>query len=148
MRATRTLFGESIRKRPHYASDQVYERAAENLAKALLRDYPNEIQDNASLREELQDALTGNADGYRIARALEDYAHWEITADMVELFDAAWVLSAHQELVKEWVEAEGIEPDLAVGDKVLINASNLDWQRGQRETQRETQQVVAEVTKI
>lgn len=58
--------------------------------------------------------------GYEIARDLENYAHVNPDADLVEILDCAWsyLSEAYDRAVKAWVEANDISPSLKYGDRI------------------------------
>jgi len=62
-----------------------------------------------------------NDNGYEIAKDLDQRQHViAVDAVLVEILDSAssYVWSAHDDLTKLWVEANGIQPSLVIGDRV------------------------------
>lgn len=58
--------------------------------------------------------------GYEIARDLENYAGVHPDAELVEILESAshYLWSAHDRAVAAWVEANGVTPTLACGDRI------------------------------
>lgn len=106
--------------RPTIYDDGVRKAVVEALAPvvvAWLGD-GSEVEDVAT---DLEDAFYGvyDWDAYRLARALEN-AGWEPDEGLVNELGRAHMeaIKAHGDLVRKWVEAEGLKPTHAVGDRV------------------------------
>jgi len=71
--------------------------------------------------EDVERAMWCDADGYRIARELEDRG-WHADSGLVEVMERLayerW--DAHRKVVGEWVAAEGIEPLCGIGARVTF----------------------------
>ncbi len=117
------------------------------VARALYPEVHKWLQDPAESEEYLLEAIedtlrsTFNWSGYALTRELEGDG-WDVDDDLVEIFSRAEMEKhwAHQALVKAWVEAYDVKPDLKVGDSVTV--SGLDPKTRMRRP------VPGEITKI
>lgn len=75
--------------------------------------------------------------GYEIARDLDFHAGVAPDAELVEILDSAssYLWGAHDRAVEAWVEANGIVPTLAIGDRITCRSgtgtiSGIDTKSG------------------
>lgn len=111
-----------LMKRPLDTDDLTTKRAWEIIApkvkKYLGQDWRE--SEETHIREQIMEVLSDGDDGYHMARELERRHYWEEDRYLVDLMDdASFALkSAHNELVKQWIEVYGISPARAIGDTV------------------------------
>lgn len=101
--------------RPKCDDVEVLKAAAQSLAEACAEWGYEEWEDG--LLEAFQ---LGHADGYELARYLEE--HFGVSPDggLVRILDGAWraIQNAHGAAVEEWAKKTGFTPSLSVGDRV------------------------------
>lgn len=116
--------------RPKYWTKAHIQAAAEALLPRVIewlgKDYRE--SEEAHLLKELADAIDstfGDADGYKVAKHLEDDQHWDgIDRDLVETLDDAsyQVRAAYEASVQAWVRAYDIKPSLGLGSRIKLPA--------------------------
>lgn len=124
-------------KRPTIYDQAVIQAVAKKLSPKVVDWLGEEGTDvSRELAQAIDDALS--YDAYRIARCLEESAHWEPDADLVGRLETAFIEAdrAKRELVAEWVKSEGIQPAHQVGDSVKFKGATyevtkVDEQMGQ-----------------
>jgi hypothetical protein len=123
-----TLFGEHIRNRPKMYDEATVQLAAEKCADALFRDFPDDFQaDNrAQIVTELTDVFQYSHDGYERGRALDQRHGWVIDAELVEVLDGDFLRRALEDRTAAWIQAECIQPRLAVGDQVILHTERFE----------------------
>jgi hypothetical protein len=105
--------------RPDERHPEVPERAvrimAERLARWARSGPPEDYMDAARA------VMGSHENGYEIARDLESFHRLLPDAELVEICDSAYsaVLAAVDELVGEWVKAEGVKVPFNMGDKIV-----------------------------
>jgi hypothetical protein len=108
-------------KRPTSRDDAVLESAAEDLLPAYAK-WCGGLSDEElpHARAALKRAIRWEHDGYRIVKDLEDYDGISGDSELVEIMDGAGhsVWEAEREAEKQWVSANGIVAQFAVGTRV------------------------------
>jgi hypothetical protein len=108
-------------KRPTHYSKEVIEQSALKILPEVMAWIKDADADDVSSEQDvlfyLIKAVRGNHDAYDFARNLERY-HLSPNFDLCEILNNFSTYSAHTELVKQWVAAEGVTLALAVGQEV------------------------------
>lgn len=114
--------------RPKHNCDAVYEKATDAILSKVL-DWLKEgdwTGDESEVRKEIRELMDRAyyCDGYELTRDLERDG-WAVNSDLVDILnDAGWEVSkAHDSLVEEWVKANNVKPELAIGDKVIATTN-------------------------
>lgn len=107
--------------RPKRDDEAVIRRAAES----VLDDVMQHLEGNESERESyLGDLIAAFTDlpndGFEAAIYLQDHFHYEADMDLCEILDGAARFGKLDEMIREWVEANQIRPQFAIGDAVLV----------------------------
>ena len=126
--------------KPTRSTSEVIDRAIKKLLPKLVRwikaNGEGGDETNEQLQADVKKALRYDHDGYALARNL-DSAGWSPDAELVEILDdySSMIHNAVDQCVKEWVEANGIKPKLAIGTKVALPESwcksHFKWLGGQ-----------------
>lgn len=115
-----------IEKRPSERSEAVAKVAAESLLSDVIEWLVQGGDDSAAderdyIRDQLASAMRFDADGFKIAKHLDDDG-WDCDARLVEILDGAlWKRSeAHDAAVAEWLKRNDIKPPLNLGARVTF----------------------------
>lgn len=100
-------------------SDEIVRRRAAELALPEVKRWQSDLGPDSEVIEDLMRCI-GGADGYEIAKDLEDLG-WCSNAYLVDILDENFIGYAEDELVKQWVKCLGIKLEIPVGTPVSIN---------------------------
>lgn len=139
MKASNSLWGEAVRKRPTDRDEAVRERAVA-LMIAAIKDECSDVETDG-IEDDIRDALDEGSSGFRRAQLLERCG-WEIDDELLDVLRRDTGYDALEQEITAWVQAEGIQPTLAIGAKVTLKTEHF------RTQQPVAEDVVAEVTRI
>jgi hypothetical protein len=115
-----------MKEMPTRASIEVVAAVAKKLTPKVIEWENQPESDHQEVEDTLKELLTNNHDwdGFQLAKDLDD-GGWCPDAGLVEILDEATHLqiTEHGRLVKEWIEANGVQPKFQVGDKVSFRLS-------------------------
>lgn len=118
-----SLQGHSAPPRPRSLTAALLELAALEMADALIRDGLGKGRPRSAIAQAIQRVNPPPlADGYALARRLDDLEGWICGSDLVDCLDA-WssIAGRHlQALERQWAEAHRVEAALPAGTRVTI----------------------------
>ncbi len=107
-------------ERPKY-SPELARLAAEEIISELIKNQHLDENDRAHCIDDL--VSNGRyGDGYDIAKALDDYAHWDCNFEMAEILDG-YRYAVHRQIEraeKEWAKATAPQPPHPIGTRVRL----------------------------
>lgn len=126
-----TLF--TLTPRPSQFDEPVTRTAALQLLPDVLRwmknnsspgDQEIDAGEEKDIVNDLVDAMSFDLDSFEICKKLERNHYWGVDRDLIDVMDDAMfaIIKARDGAVKEWVTANGIKPELAIGTRVTFNA--------------------------
>jgi hypothetical protein len=120
----------TIAARPADDTPEIIAYAANELASTLIRCGDFKEEDREDIVKDLSEMIDDcpYEDGYEMGKWLEDNKYWKVHMSILESLDLAgcYVSDAHLDAVKKWVIENGIKPERAVGDRVMIHEG---WKR-------------------
>ncbi|RVT91445.1 hypothetical protein EOD42_22580 [Rhodovarius crocodyli] len=114
--------GGWIPLRPTYRDPAVVAEACESTVASLVRHGLLQKEEADDAAYELARYADYLEDGYQLAKKLEDRAHWDPSAQMVEVLGghaSSWVGALIRQ-VQEWVRLYEIWPPFSVGTRVAV----------------------------
>ncbi len=104
-------------------NDEMKMRAARKLVGDMVKNGELEIEGDAELYAK-DIATHGNtwSDGYELAKALDDYCHWDCNLTIAEALDnfSHYASNEVAQAEKEWVERCSIQPPIPLGTRVKL----------------------------
>lgn len=111
---------QTIEKRPTRATPEMRQGAAIKLANDLISEHDFDAPAEDIAADIVRCSPSDYADGYELAKELDDRAHWDITLGIVEALDS-WQWLLRQEIAdaeKEWAARTSPQPPLPIGTRV------------------------------